>query len=182
MPKKWYTIRNREYEKLLRLAALLHRESVRCLGAKAYVAGCAAASAALGALLLVMLHVYADEVDAAGQVVMFRGRAKHVFDWKFSEMLRVASGMGWLPTGLPKGGKWITRRAKIGDYAEVLRQTRNLIHPARYVLDLSPARVPKRYLEGSIEVFEVASQHLYAKVLSSLRQDLRIKTLKLVFS
>ena len=85
-------------------------------------------------------------------------------------MLRVASDMGWLPTGLRKGGKWISRKAKIGDYAEVLRQTRNLIHPARYVLDLSPTRVPKRYLVGSIEVFEVASLHLNAKVLSSLGQ------------
>ena len=53
--------------------------------------------------------------------------------------------------------------------SEVLRQIRNLIHPARYMLDLPRKRITKRYLKMSFEIFEVATDYLLSKIGESLR-------------
>lgn len=132
------------------------------------------AGAALEAVLLAMLHLYGSEVEADHTIPIPRskGRPKDLLKWTLPEMLRAAAAMGWLPRALPDDAEWNTRLAQIGDYAEALRQTRNLVHPARYLQDHSPSRVTKKYLVLSIEVFEAASAHLEAKVHTSIRRTL----------
>ncbi len=141
-------------------------------GLEGILGGTTLAGAALEATLIAMLHLYGDEVESAGQVACQAGKPKPLLTWKFHEMLRTTIAMRWLPHQLPKGAPWNTRLAKIGDYAEVLQQTRNLIHPARYLQDHSPSRVTRRYVDRSIDVLDIAVQHLNAKVHDSLRRTL----------
>jgi len=92
------------------------------------------------------------------------GKRKRLLKWNLSDLLKAAGGMGWLPTGLERGTKWNTRRAKIGDYVEALRQTRNFVHPGRYVCDRSPSIVTKPYLERFLNILDVSADCLFAEV------------------
>jgi hypothetical protein len=65
--------------------------------------------------------------------------------------------------------EWSDKKAQIGDYTEVLRQIRNLIHPTQYMLSSPRKRITKRYLEMSFEICEVATEYLLNKVGESLR-------------
>jgi len=170
----WFFLEEADYNEILRLSRLYHREAGRCGKAKAYVAGCAMAGAALEAALLAMLHLYGEEVQAAGFAAMKKGQPKQLLEWTLAEMLAVAVRMEWLPAALPRGATWSTRKARIGDYAEWVRQLRNLIHPARYLRDHSPARVTRGYAARSLEIFEAAGQHLLARVEVSMRKDLHL--------
>ncbi len=150
---------------------MYHREARRCEHAKSYLPGCIMAGAALEALLVTMLHLYGDELESSA-VATSKGKPKRLLDWTLAEMLKAARNANWLPAGLDLGGEWNAKRARIGDYAEVLRQIRNLIHPSRYLHDQSPARITKKYLTSSIDIFEAASSHLETKVHESLRNDM----------
>jgi hypothetical protein len=86
-----------------------------------------------------------------------------------SGTLGVAKEQGWLPSGLSLSEQWDNEKAYIGDYAEALRQIRNLVHPVRYILDLPRKRITKRYLEASFEIFEVSTEYLMNKIGESLR-------------
>jgi hypothetical protein len=63
-----------------------------------------------------------------------------------AELLRVAKAADWLPAALDLNDPWDGKKARVGDYAEVVRQLRNLAHPARYREDLSGTRFTGRYL------------------------------------
>ncbi len=174
MTNSWFHLEERDFEELLRLSRTYHREAVRCEDSKAYIAGCTMAGASLEAALLAMVHLNGDRVAAARLVPMLKQRPKPLLKWTLAELVRAAREMNWLPSGLQIGGAWNTRHAKVGDYAEALRQVRNLVHPARYLQDHSPSRVTKKYLKGSIEILQVASKYLVANVHASLRRDLGI--------
>jgi hypothetical protein len=52
---------------------------------------------------------------------------KPLLDWNLAELLRVAKAAEWLPSGLEYGkDDWDSRRPKIGDHAEVVRDIRTL--------------------------------------------------------
>ncbi len=169
----WFDLDDKEFSELLRLSRLYHREAIRCEDSKAYLAGCAMAGASLEALLLAMVHMYGDEVEAAGFVAKTgKNQAKELRRWTLSELLQTAAGMHWLPAAIQTQEKWSGRRAKIGDYAKELMKTRNLIHPGRYLRDHSPSRVTQKYLTGSIEVLDAAHEQLQAKVHESLARKM----------
>ena len=150
------------------------REARRAGEGKAHLAGCVMAGAALEAMLLAMVHLYGDELDARA-IAKAKGKPKQLLNWSFADLLKAARIANWLPAGLELGAKWSGRRARIGDYAEALRQTRNLVHPSRYIQDHSPSRVTKRYLSSSLETLEAAISHLEAKVHDSLRKAMEAK-------
>jgi hypothetical protein len=174
MRTNWFHIEGKDFNELGRLGLKYHREAQRCKGSKAYIAGCVMAGACLESFLLTMVNIYGKEIQAAGFVPTVKGKPKPLLKWTLSELIHVAREMKWLPSGLQIGTKWNTRRAKIGDYTEALRQTRNLVHPSRHLQDLSPSRVTKKYLEGSIEILEAAIKHLRVKIEESLRKDMGI--------
>jgi hypothetical protein len=41
-------------------------------------------------------------------------------NWKYIELLRVAKAANWLPSALDLENDWSNRKARIGDYAEVV--------------------------------------------------------------
>jgi len=76
----------------------------------------------------------------------------------------------WLPSGLSRGDEWNEARAQIGDYGEVIRNIRNLVHPARYAIDFPRKRITGRYLESSFEILDVAIDYLQNKIDGSIRE------------
>lgn len=168
----WFELPEEQFNELIKLGNMYRREALKCHEAKAYVAACTCAGAALETMLIAITHLFGEEVEAAGHVVKRRGKCKPLLNWTLRELLITASAMNWLPRGLADNSPWISRQAKIGDYVEALRQTRNLIHPARYIEDHSPHRVTHRYAEHYREILDAAVRYLGAIVEESLLKAL----------
>lgn len=141
-----------EHKELWRLQRFYWKEAIRCEGAKAYLAGCVMLGSALETILILMIDVHSEEAEKTGKVPNSRGRPKSLLDWNLVELLRVAKAAGWLPTALDLNDDWNWRKAKVGDYAEVVRRMRNLAHPARYLNDHRGRRVTSKYLQRQFEV------------------------------
>lgn len=77
-----------------------------------------------------------------------------------------------MPSGLSLEDEWDDAKAQIGDYGEVIRQIRNLVHPARYASDFSRKRITERYLDSSFEILDIAQDYLMNKIGQSLRTAL----------
>lgn len=154
---------------MLHLSRVYYREVQKCKNSQAYLAGCVMMGAALEASLLAFVNCYPDEALRSPITPTKKGKTKPLVEWSLSELLAVVKERGWLPFGLSLNDQWSARKAHIGDYAEALRQTRNLVHPIRYALDLPRKRVTKRYLERSFEIFEVVTDYLLNKIGESLR-------------
>lgn len=167
----WFFLDDDEFKAIMRLVREYHRQAVRCEDAKAYLAGCVMVGAALEAALLAMVHLNGPVVETARLMPKVKGAPKRVLKWSLAELVHAARGMGWLPAGLKLEDRWNGRRAKIGDYAEVLRQLRNLIHPARH-LEHSRSRITKKYLSGALVILDVARKHLGAAVAASIKRTL----------
>lgn len=159
---------------LYRLYRYYWREAERCRMAKAYLAGCVMLGSALETLLILIVNVYAEEVEAAGRVPTSGGTPKPLLKWKLQDLLTVAKRAGWLPSSFRVGeDEWVTRKARVGDYAEVTRMIRNLAHPARYLLDHSRKRVTVRFLEQQFEVVLACQKWLENYNLDRLREHMR---------
>ena len=80
--------------------------------------------------------------------VFKNNKQKPLLEWSLGELIDAARDSGWLPTGLAQEDDWNPRKAKIkGDYANVLKQIRNLVHPNRYITDFPKSRMTKRRLK-----------------------------------
>ena len=97
--------------------------------------------AALEAQLLGMVHWFPQEASRSLAFPKQKGSPKDLLTWDLGQLLAVSKELGWLRSGLLLDEEWSSRRARIGDYADVLRQIRNLIHTGRFVRDHSPSRV-----------------------------------------
>jgi len=129
------------------LHRLYWKEAVRCEEAKAYLAGCVMLGSALETLLVLMVNVFPEEAAATGRLPKKDGKAKPLLNWDLSALLKVANAAGWLPSNLALDDEWCNRKALVGDYAEVVRMVRNLVHPARYRKDHFRGRVTQKYLQ-----------------------------------
>lgn len=163
-----FDLTEEQYNEVVRLSRAYHREAHRCRDSKAYLAGCVMMGAALEASLLAFVSCYPDEVLRSTRAPAKRGAIKPLSQWSLAELLEVAKEQGWLPSSLSLDEEWNGKKAQIGDWAEVLRQIRNLVHPARHMLDFPRKRITKRYLETAFEIFEVATDYLLNKIGKSL--------------
>lgn len=164
-----FELTEEQYNEVLRLSRVYYREAQKCMDSKAYLAGCVMMGAALEASLLAFANCYSNEALRSSSAPTKRGNIKPLVDWRFQELLAVAKDQGWLQSSLSLEEEWNDKNAQIGDWAEVLRQIRNLIHPVRHMFDLPRKRITKRYLETAFEIFEVASDYLLNKIYDSLR-------------
>lgn len=158
-----------QHNEVIRLSRAYHREAHRCRDGKAYLAGCVMMGAALEASLLAFVNCYPDEALCSARAPTRRGTIKPLAQWSLAELLAVAKERGWLPSSLSLDEEWSDKKAQIGDYTEVLRQIRNLIHPAEHMLTFPRKRITRRYLSMSFEIFEVATEYLLNMVGESLR-------------
>ena len=165
---------DRQEAELHRLIRLYRRETDRCRVAKAYVAGCVMAGAVLETALILMVNAYPDEASATNKLAQQDKATKPLVKWNLAELLRVAKAADWLPSALEYGkDDWDRKKAKVGDYAEVLRQMRNLAHPSRYMEDHYGKRVKRRHLELAMETINSASTWLYSRIEKSLIEAMK---------
>jgi hypothetical protein len=146
------TLTEDEEKELWRLNRFYWKEARRCEEAKAYLAGCVMLGSSLENILILMISLYSEDADRTGKVPRRKDKPKPVLKWDLGELIAVAKAAGWLPAGLKFGDGWNARKARVGDYAEVARQMRNLAHPARYLQDHPRGRVTKRYLQRQFEI------------------------------
>lgn len=172
------TITDEQEIELLRLSSYYWKEALRCEQAKAYLAGCVMIGSALETLLILMVNLYSDEAEQTGRVPRKKGKPKPLLDWKFIELLRVAKAAGWLPSALDiEQDEWSGRKARVGDYAEIARQIRNLAHPACYLEDHYQKRVTAKYLGKQFEIALVCRDWLAERNSRSLREHMKAEGL-----
>lgn len=167
------TLSEDEEKELYRLQRLYWREALRCEEAKAYLAGCVMLGSALETLLILMINCHADEADGTGKIPIVRGKPKPLLKWKFIELLRVAKAANWLPSQLDLNDDWNSRKARIGDYAEVVRMVRNLVHPASYAEEHYRSRVTAKHLKWQFDVVLHCRDWLSARNNQSLLEHMK---------
>jgi hypothetical protein len=159
---------------LRRLLSYYKRETERCREAKAFLAGCVMAGAELEAALVLMMSGFPDDVLAAGSFPKRKQGIKPLLEWNLAELLRAAKATGWLPSALEYGkDEWSSKKAKVGDYAEVVRDMRNLLHPARYMEDHYKKRITNKHLELALETIEAVAGWFYSRCAKSLLERLK---------
>lgn len=167
-----------QQKEIQRIALQYKREAKKCYSAKAYLSGCILIGAAMEGLLLSTINCFPEIILTAKSAPRAKGKIKHFGEWKLFELLSVAKELGWLPTSLSSQESWEIAKAEIGDYIDIIRKTRNLIHPARYAKELGKKRITKKYLEACFEIVDDASDCLH-KVLKSylamLRKEMRMR-------
>jgi hypothetical protein len=116
-----------------------------------------------------MVDIYPDEVISTKTIPKVKnGHIKPLLKWDLGELLAAAQSAQRLPHGLGVDDEWDKKRARVGDYTEVVRQLRNLLHPGRYTRDHQRKRVTKKHLQLSFEVCLAARDWLYDRIAKSL--------------
>jgi hypothetical protein len=153
------------HDELHRLLRLYHSEARRCRDAKACLAGCVMAGAVLETSLVLIVSLFQDDVRTVADLSTKHGGIKPLMEWWFRDLLDVAKANGWLPAGLDYGvDDWSDEKAKAGDYAEVVREMRDLAHPARYLQDFYRRRVTRDRFELVLESVELANGWLLGRI------------------
>lgn len=167
-PLKLSTVQEAE---LLRLQQFYHNEVGRCRRVKAYLAACIMAGSELEASLILMVNIYQKEARATGVAPRREANIKPLLEWKLVELLRVAKAARWLPSQLQYGvDDWDDERAQAGDYAEVVREMRNFVHPSAYMEDHFKKRVTRQHLNWILNAVDAANSWLLARIEKSLVQ------------
>jgi hypothetical protein len=166
------TLTDEEQKEFWRLSRFYWKEALRCEEVKAHLAGAVMLGSALEALLTLMVDCHSEEAELTGEIPTKKGKAKPLLDWQLSELLKVAKAANWLPVGPGANGDWNHKAAKIGDYAELVRRLRNLLHPARYTKDHSGKRVTRKYLQTQFEVALLCRDWLVSHNNKRLLEDL----------
>lgn len=158
-----------QFEGLMRLCRLYRREAQKSANGKAYLAACVMLGAALEADLLAICNCYSDEIPEKLIPKKKNGKPKHLLDWSFFQLLRVARHCKWLKSGLELETDWDRKKARIGDYAIVLKDFRNLVHASCKITDFSKSRVTKQRMEMCFDILDISKSHLEAKLHRSLK-------------
>jgi hypothetical protein len=163
-----------EFAELNRLAGVYRHEADRCAKAGAYLAACVMDGSALETALILTVNAFPQEALATSAVPTRKGGApKPVLDWSLVQLLAVAKKAKWLPAGLELGDDWSSRKAKVGDHAEVVRMVRNLAHPARYLEDHGGGRVTKKHVRFVDNALRTSFDTILEKVGASLQAQLK---------
>jgi len=146
------------------------REAEKCYKAKAYLSGCILIGAAMEGLLLVTVNCFDFLIHDVKSAPKVKGKIKKLESWKLHELIKVAKELHWFSSGLSPDEQWNGAKAQIGDYIEVLRQIRNLVHPARYANDMGKKKVTKKYLESCFNILDAAVDQINALLKLSVKE------------
>lgn len=149
-----------QFAALLRLIKHYRRQALKCLDAKAYVAGAVMVGASLEAILMALVHVREEELITWPQLPKKTGSIKPLLDWDLATLLRAAEYAGWLPRKIAHDQEFSHRRAACGDYAKLLHLVRNLVHPSRYLEDFGKMRMTRKRLALLLEILGYLGQLL----------------------
>jgi len=158
------------YNEVLRRAGIYRRQAEKCLDYKAFLAGCIMIGATFEAVLLAFDNCYPEEAFTSQAAPRRQASVKPLLEWSLADLLAVVKERNWLPSGLSRDDEWDEASAHIGDYSEVIREIRNLVHPARYIVDFPRKRITRRYLESCFEILDVASDYLLEKIVGDIQE------------
>jgi|SRR5690348_6663202 len=161
-----------EEAELYRTIRIYWREAKRCEAAGAHFSCCVMLGSLLEGMLMLMVNAYPEEAKATGKIPQRGGRPMNLIGWNLTQLLQVADATAWLPSGEHSHPSSRHRKRQIGDYAKIVRDVRNLVHPGRYVTDHARKRVTKRYSLHLFEVVEICKDWLLAHNNVVLRVDL----------
>lgn len=168
-----FELTDEQFNELMRICKLYRKQAKKCLEAKSYLASCVMEGAALEGALMAMCDCFFDEIPAEKITRLKDGHPKPILKWTLYQLVEVARECSWLPARLGLNDEWDYRKAHIGDWAVVVRQTRNLVHAGCYLTDFAGSKVGKRFAETCYEVLDVAVDHLEAKIYASIRAELK---------
>ena len=109
---------------------------------------------------------------------MKRSKPKPLLKWNLADLVAIAKTANWLPAGLALTDHWDSRKAQVGDHAEVVKMLRNLAHPARYVADHYRKRVTRKYLQRQFEFVLHFRDWLSARNNKSLLEHMKTEGIK----
>jgi hypothetical protein len=161
-----------DQKELLRLYRFYYREAERCSQAKAYYAGCVMLGAACEAALLGMVDCTSEAVRREPEAGKILGK-KAVEQLSLADLLAIAEAMGWLPRALDprRDATFSNRRAQVGDYVDVLRMIRNLIHPGKWMSDQHGTRITRRYLDYCFDVVDVIRDRIVRELVAVIEKS-----------
>ena len=131
------------------------------------------AAAVMETMLILIVNIYPDEAVATNKAPSYHGTVKPLLRWSLAELLAVAKAADWLPSGLNLSDEWDNRKAKVGDYAEVTRQLRNLLHPARYMEDHYKKRITVKQAQLVFDTMDAINNYLGGKCVRSLGEKMK---------
>jgi len=149
-----------QFDALLRLTTRYRRQALKCLHAKAYLAGAVMVGAALEAFLMALVFVRQEEAITWTRIPKRKGQIKPLLEWNLGNLLQAAEHAGWLPRMITDDEEFSHKKAAHGDYAKLLQLLRNLVHPARYLEDFAELRMTKRRLDFLLKILGYLGEHL----------------------
>lgn len=162
-------VTGQRYDALLSLINRYHSEAKKAARARAYYAACVLIGSALEGSLLAMCTLRAKDVEhhLAGLAPNHRP-PKAAQDWVLNQLLAVAAALQWLPARPNKYS-----RTRLADWAHLVRELRNLVHPGKHVREYPRVRLGRRHWSDAKTVFDLANNSLLDLVLTDLRTEMR---------
>ena len=159
-------------DRLIKLAVFYHREGIRCLRGRAYLAACVMQGAALEASLQAMCFLYPEQVKKTSvyQRKQFRKKRNKALEFKYYELINIADELSWFPSERITWGK----RTTLAGFAHELRKLRNYVHPGLWAPEQpNSTKFTKRVYGVAYEIFDVANSWLEHRVNERLRSKMK---------
>lgn len=158
------------FNNLIRLINAYDREVQRCTKARAYYAASAFLGAQLEGMLLGMCDLFPEDVRKwFAKLPPKERRKKNAIDrWDLDTLFRVARDLEWLPARSNPRGHY-----KIGDWVNLIKEMRNLVHPGRHLRDYPKLRIGNTHLRDAKDVFNAANSWLMAKIGDDLERAIK---------
>ena len=153
--------------KTLELFQIYRDEARKCGEAGAHLAGCVLLGSAMEAALLAMAQCFAEDVEGVVKDCRAKELSRPPSEWSLSQLLLLARNLGWLPSAGAPQDRLDPGKAEIGDYAEVVRAIRNLLHPSIYLRECPDKAISQGHLEFSFRVLEAACSCLHDALLQA---------------
>ncbi len=144
----------------LDLFYLYQGEARKCKDAGACLAGCVLLASAMEAALLAMAQCFPADVRRVVDRHKSKELSRPSSEWGLSQLQLVARSLSWLPSASSARDRLDPDKAEIGDYVEVVRAIRNLIHPSIYLRECPDKTINERHLDLSFQVLEAACSRL----------------------
>jgi len=154
---------------IIALFTFYRDEAERCRQSGAYLASCVLLASALEAALLAMAECFAGEVAEFTRKSKAKELQRPRKEWGLSQLLLVARNLEWLPSSHKEITTLDPHDAKVGDYVEVVRVIRNLIHPAIYLREYPGEAITEKHLDISYKVLELACECLSERLDRALK-------------
>jgi hypothetical protein len=152
-----------------------HAEADTCLKSGAPLSSCVMVSAALEALLTTVTCLLFKEAILSKKAPRHKkgphkGQLIPLLKWRFFDLLDVAIDCGWLPESLTLAPHLDFRPTKEPVPVGKIRAARNLVHPARYLMDRGQTDYTREELLILYATCHAAYDCIQKKVRESIRQ------------